>query len=530
MTSICVADAFYQVLRSHGVRTIFGNPGSNELPMLKHLPGDIEYVLALQEGAAVAMADGYAQASGRLGVVSLHSSSGAGNAMGNLTNSAAAHTPLLVVAGQQSRRYVPYHAMLTNVEAAQLADPLVKWSGEPLRPQDTPLLTSHAAFVAGAAPPGPVLLSVPLDDWDQPADDATLPHLTTRRVSGTPVVTDDAVAGLAEALTAAARPALVLGPGVDDPLGWESTVRIAESQTLPVWIAPSPSRAPFPTRHPHFRGPLPTGIGAVAEALSGHDLVLTLGAAVFRYHQYVDGAPLAPDTRLVGVTSDPAQASRAAAGTLLVGDPSDAAARLAARLPVRDAAPPAPLPGQPAPDSVDGAHSAQAILDAVDRGKPSDTVVVLEWTSADSLWGRLTIDRPQSYHFPANGGLGWGLPAAIGVAMAGTGRPVVALVGDGAMQYTPAALWTAARYRVPVTVVICQNGEYGALQRFSRFMGVPDAGYLDLPGLDPVSVARGYGVESRRLATLEELEDFVRAGARATGPRVAVVTQLSQRA
>lgn len=529
MTSTSVADAFYEVLRARGVTRMFGNPGSNELTMLKHLPEDIEYVLALQEGVAIAMADGYAQASGGLGVVNLHSSSGAGNAMGNLTNSVAGHVPLLVVAGQQSRKYVPLGAMLTNTGAMQLYDPLVKWSGEPLRPEDTPLLTSQAALLASSAPQGPVFLSVPLDDWACPADEGDAAQLAGRRAVAAPVLSVESLDEIAEALAAASSPVLVLGPCADTDAGWAATRLLSERRGMPVWVAPSPSRAPFPTRHPHFRGALPTGLGAVADVLAGHDLVLTIGAAVFRYHQFVDGAPLAPGARLVGVTSDPGEAARAAFGALYVGDPGDAATRLAALVADGSPAPTGALELPEAPPSQDGRHSAHAILDAVDRGKPDDAVVVLEWTSADILWARLSFDRAGSYHFPANGGLGWGLPAAIGVQLGDPSRPVVALIGDGAMQYTPAALWTAARYRVPVTFVVCQNEEYGALQRFSRIMDVPDGGYLDLPGLDPVAIARGYGVDSRRIDDLDELEEYVRGAATADGPRLAVVPQLSQR-
>lgn len=528
VTQPTVAAAFYDVVKAHGITRIFGNPGSNELTMLKHLPDDIEYVLALQEGAAVAMADGYAQASSTVGFVNLHASSGAGNAMGNLTNSAAGHVPLVILAGQQSRQYVPLNAMLTNVSATQLYTPLAKAGEEPLRAEDTPLLTSKCILLAGTAPRGPVFLSVPLDDWARPASADMLTQLVARKVPGSPVVDDAGIEAIAEAVASAQNPVLVVGPGVDDERGWAATVRLAEAQGLPVWVAPSPSRAPFPTRHPHFRGALPTGLGAVADTLQGHDLILTLGAAVFRYHQFVDGDLLPAGARLIGVTSDPDEAARSAVGTLYVGDPSHAAERLSQSVPTRTFAPLEPLVLEPATAGA-RAHSAASILDAVNRAKGDDAVVVLEWTSADQLWPRLDFTRAQSYYFPASGGLGWGMPAAIGVAMAVPERPVVALIGDGAMQYTPAALWTAAKYRVPVTFVVCRNGEYGALQRFSKLMDVPDAEYLDLPGIDPVSIARGYGVESHEVETLDELEEFVRGARNAQGPRLVVVKQESQR-
>jgi len=129
-----VRDAFYEVLRSHGITTIFGNPGSNELPLLSDLPDDFRYILALQEGAAIGMADGFAQATGRPVLVNLHAAAGTGNAMGNLLNTQWGHVPVIVTSGQQARRYTELKAYLTNVDAPKLAEPLVKWSHEPDAP------------------------------------------------------------------------------------------------------------------------------------------------------------------------------------------------------------------------------------------------------------------------------------------------------------------------------------------------------------------------------------------------------------
>ncbi|MDR6144075.1 thiamine pyrophosphate-dependent acetolactate synthase large subunit-like protein [Microbacterium foliorum] len=258
--------------------------------------------------------------------------------------------------------------------------------------------------------------------------------------------------------------------------------------------------------------------------------MLTFGAAVFRYHQFVDGDLLPPGASLLGVTSDPDEATRAGMGVLHVGDPSDAMERVAAAVDERPAGGDRWEPLAIERDSEGSApFSASQILDIVDHAKPDDSVIFLEWTSADALWWRLSVDRPRSYFFPASGGLGWGLPAAIGAGMAVPGRPIIALIGDGAMQYTPAALWTAVKHAVPVTFVVCQNEEYGALQRFASVMEVPDAPYLDLPGLAPADIARGYGVEVLNVADAADLADVVAGASSATGPRLVVVPQSSSR-
>src|ERR1700753_4017307 len=207
--AMTVTAAFYDVLRHHGVKAIFGNPGSNELTFLEGLPADMPYYLALNEGAAVAMADGVAQASGTPGFVNLHAAAGTGNGMGTLTNTANGHTPMVVLAGQQARRYVPVDALLTHVDAIKLAEPLVKWSGEPLRPEDAPALGSKALMLAKTAPAGPVYLSITLDDWHKPADAHALEQLLMRSISGHPVARESALAALVDAVDQASSPAMV---------------------------------------------------------------------------------------------------------------------------------------------------------------------------------------------------------------------------------------------------------------------------------------------------------------------------------
>ena len=188
---------------------------------------------------------------------------------------------------------------------------------------------SKAILTAGAAPAGPVYLSLPLDDWDEDADEAALAHLKARTAHDEPVVSQRALDELRGALGPAANPLMVVGPGIDDDAGWDGSVRLAELLALPVLVAPSPSRCPFPTRDPHYRGVLPSSIPAVSAAFEGHDLVVVFGAAVFRYHEFGEGDFLPRGTELWGVTSDPDEASRAPVGQLLIGSPSDALSRLA---------------------------------------------------------------------------------------------------------------------------------------------------------------------------------------------------------
>ncbi|MEU7048475.1 benzoylformate decarboxylase [Streptomyces eurythermus] len=496
-----IAHAF---LERQGLTTVFGNPGSNELPFLAGLPDGFRYVLGLHEGAVVGMADGYAQASGRPALVSLHSAAGSGNALGALTNAVASRTPLVVLAGQQVRPAIGPEAYLTNVDAPALMRPLVRWAAEPACARDVPRALAQAVFEARLRR-GPAFLSVPYDDWTADADE-NAPAVLERRVERAGAPGAEQGRRLAETVAAARRPALVLGGDIDTDGLFHDAVRLAERLGGPVWAAPSVFRLPFPNRHPLFRGVLPAGIEPVCRALSGHDLVLVLGAPVFRYHEHLPGRYLPEGTRLIQVTEDVSAAARAPVGEALVADPAAVTGLLLTALgapgpPVGDYRP------VPAPAGAEGPRlHPEEVFAALREEQPADTAYVVESTSTNSSWWRqMDLRRPGSYYFPAAGGLGFGLPGAVGVALARPGRPVVGVIGDGSANYGITALWTAARLHVPLTVVLLRNGTYGALRWFGELLGVPDAPGLDIPGLDFTRIAEGYGVSARQIGGVPEL-------------------------
>ncbi|MBC6463161.1 thiamine pyrophosphate-binding protein, partial [Actinomadura sp. HBU206391] len=328
-----VRETTFDLLRGWGLTTVFGNPGSNELPFLDGFPEDFRYVLGLHEGSVLAMADGYAQAGGRPALVNLHSAAGLGNAMGNLANARASHTPLVVTAGQQARAMIGLGSVLAEPAMTRVPEPQVKWAFEPARAQDVPRALSEAFHLAALPPAGPVFVSLPLDDWARDVDADEVAHLAARRVRSAGAATPDVVAELADRLSRAQAPALVAGPEADDERAFDLVVELAERLGAPVWTAPTPPRCPFPTRHPLWQGVLPPSIAGVAERLAGHDLVLVLGAPVFRYHAYRPGPWLPEGAELVAVSGDPAAAARAAFGDALVADVAAVAAQLLAALP-----------------------------------------------------------------------------------------------------------------------------------------------------------------------------------------------------
>jgi benzoylformate decarboxylase len=517
-----VRETTYDLLRAWGLTTVFGNPGSNELPFLDGFPPDFRYVLGLHEGAVLAMADGYAQATGRPALVNLHSAAGLGNAMGNLANARASHTPLVVTAGQQARAMVGLGSVLAEPAMTRVPEPQVKWAFEPVRAQDVPRALSEAFHLATLPPAGPVFVSLPLDDWAAEVDAAEVAHLAGRRVLAAGAAYPELVAELAGRLSAARSPALVVGPEVDDERAFPLVVALAERLRAAVWTAPTPPRCPFPTRHPLWQGVLPPSIAGVSEHLEGHDLVLVLGAPVFRYHAYRPGPWLPAGTELVAVGADPGTAARAAFGDAVVADVAAVAAQLLDALPStpsRPAPPPRARPAVPAPG--DAPFTADAVFAELARSLPADVRLVNESTSNTAqFWAHLDLDRPRSMFFPAAGGLGFGLPAAVGVALADPSRPVVAVLGDGAMHYGVQGLWTAAQLGLRVTFVVLRNNTYGALRSFVAQLGVADAPGLDLPGLDHVGIAAGYGVPGERITCAEELTIELARTAEQHGPRL----------
>jgi|HubBroStandDraft_6_1064221.scaffolds.fasta_scaffold18831_2 benzoylformate decarboxylase len=538
-----VREATYELLRERGMTTLFGNPGSTELPMLSDFPEDFRYVLGLQEAVAVGMADGYAQATGRPTLVNLHTAPGLGNGMGAIFNAQANKSPLVVTAGQQYRSLMTLQANLTNRDATRMPHPLVKWSYEPPCAQDVPHALARATHTAALAPRGPVFVSVPMDDWyAEVRSEEEVRHQTTRTVSGGAGLPDRAtLADLVRRLGQAANPALVAGPDIDAAGGWDTAVALAERARLAVYATPATGggRLGFPEDHPLFQAVLPPAVQPLGEMLAPHDFVLAVGTSVFPYYPNLPGPLLAPGTSLVAVTSDPDEAARAPMGDAVVADVAltlaalaeavtaaangsgTAAAGTGAEGPHRE-----PPPVRPAPEAVPltDPMSPSTAVRALAEVFPEDGIVVLESPSATpALRNQLRLGRPGSYYFSAGGGLGFGMPAAIGVQLACPDRPVVCVVGEGSAQYAVQSFWTAAAYRVPVTYVVLRNEEYAILKFFSLMEEVPGAPGLDLPALDTAAVAAGYGVNARQASDLEELRVELRRALASPEPELVEV-------
>ena len=492
-----VREAVLDLLRANGVDRVFGNPGSTELTFLQNWPNDIQYVLGLQEATVVAMADGYAQGTRRTAFVNLHSAAGVGHSLGNVFTAFRNQTPIVITAGQQERSLLPMAPYLFAERATEFPQPYVKWSIEPARAEDVPAAIAQAFAIAATPPCGPVFVSVPIDDWNK---DCT--PVTRRTLAGHPQPDPAALDAMADALAAARSPVIVMGSEVDRDGGWDAAVTVAERLGALVWVAPASSRAGFPEDHPLFAGFLPAAPEAIASLLAGHDVIAVFGAPVFTFHiagpcsLFDAGGPA-----IWQVTQTPASAAGAAAGTAIIGSPAGALATLATRLGQAERPAPAgrgaailPLAGGPL--------TAEQVLHHVGITMPADAIIAEEAPSHRVALQRFIPTRQSgAFHTMASGGLGWSLPAAVGLALAAPGRRVVAVIGDGSMMYSIQALYTAAQLRLPITVVVMNNAGYGAMRAFSKILDTPNAPGIDLPGLDFTALARGHGCHGVRVDT-----------------------------
>ncbi|MBI4610160.1 MAG: thiamine pyrophosphate-binding protein [Candidatus Rokubacteria bacterium] len=517
--------AFLEILKQEGVEVLFGNPGTTELPLMDGLAreGQIRYVLALQEAVAIAMADGYAQASGKLAAVNVHISPGLGNAMGMLYDAYKAGTPLLLTAGQHDQSMTLTEPVLWS-DLPPVARPYVKWSFEIHRLDELPRAVHRAAKVALTPPTGPVFLSLPVDVLNAEADlEPGEPTRVDARTRGS----RDAVEQAAKLLAKAKRPILVAGDSVAQSGALAELQEVAELLGVPVYLEGMANRCAFPFTHPLYQGAIPRLAHQIRPLLREHDLLFSVGGDLFTFSLPSDVEPLPEGLSIIHLDVDPWELGKNyPARVAIVGEPKATLPDLAAALRQRFNGGRHPeaqrrleqlrqkreqtiaeLKARAQAESDRVPITPLALVNALAEALPAEAVVVDESiSSGGGLRNLLRCQDPQSFFGLRGGGIGWGLPAAVGIKLALPGRPVVALVGDGSAMYTNQAFWTAARERLSIVFVIFNNRSYRILkQRVHALKGfaAQDDVYvgmdLENPLIDFVGLARSLGVPGERV-------------------------------
>jgi benzoylformate decarboxylase len=519
-------EALLEVLRSEGVRHVFGNPGTTELPLVDALAGvdDIAYVLALQEATAVGMADGYAQATARPAFLNLHTSAGLGNAIGNLTNAQANGTPLVVTAGQQDRRHLHHDPLLAG-DLVGLAHPVSKWTREVSTLGELGTIVRRAFQDASTPPTGPVFVSIPMDLLDEEGD---APVPAPSRIERSPAPEARVLDELATRLESAERLAIVAGDEVAAAGAVPALVAVAEALGCVVHGSPLHSNVVFPTTHPLWRNALPPSASAIASALGAYDTVLLVGGRAFMVYPYSPGPAVPDGVSLLHLAPDAHQLGRTWPTELgIAGDPRASLEALRSRLgtaaDLTDA--------RRARDEADArfdekAHEGYGIVPmppasaahALLRATPTGTPVVDEAITTGSYVRGYLRAEPGEYFFCRGGGLGWGMPAALGVSLARDRSPVLCVVGDGSAMYSPQALWTAVSQELPVVFAVVNNRQYLILKNYlrgmkaetvrtGRFVGMD----LDRPPVDFVALARSMGMTGTLVEKAGDVGDAVQA-------------------
>lgn len=536
--------AFLEILKQEGVEIIFGNPGTTELPLMDALAGDtsMRYVLGLQEATVVAMADGYAQASGKLGIVNLHAAPGLGNGMGMLYCAKMAGTPLVVIAGQHEQSFNKTEPILYD-DLPPIAKPFVKWTAEVTRLEDLPLMLHRACKVARTPPMGPVFLSLPGDVLNAEADI----ELGGATHIGTAIRGDiTSIAAAAEILARAERPAIIAGSGVAHAHAHAELVRLAEMIGAPVHFEGEATTNAFPTSHKLFRGPITRLTPWIRAWLDQHDVLFAVGADVFTLSLPNKVNPIPPGLKMVHLDADPWQIGKNySAHAAIVGDIKatlpEISDGIAARMSPaqsrnateRGAAMRATIADERATLTAQAVAAADkspiqplALMKAIGDAVPANGIIIEEALSSGG--GLRMFQKPdddQGFFGGRGGGIGWSVPGSAGVKLALPDRPVVVVVGDGSAMYTCQALWTIAHEKLAITVLVVNNRSYRILKQrlyntqgnaaqTDNFVGME----LVNPAIDYCGLARSLGVDAVYCKTLDEVTAALQRGVTSQQP------------
>ena len=522
--------AFVSLLRDEGVTTLFGNPGTTELPIMHALTeqSDVGYVLALQEAVVVGMADGYARASGKLAACNVHVAPGLGNAIGALYTAYMSGSPILITAGQQEQGHGLTEPLL-YAPLVPIAQPVVKWAVEVTRIEDLPRIVHRAAKVALTPPTGPVFISLPGDILNAVAP---LELGTITRVDTAVAPTGETIDTLCRKLIDVQRVVIIAGHDIVASDALAEMADFATALGAPVYQQTVSSGAHFPSEHPAFLGHLSRDQASVREILSAYDLVVCIGGDVLQMSVFSEIDPLPDNIEVVQLgLSDWDIAKNYAASLAIRADIRETLRVLTPRL--------IELGG------VDLGQRARASLTrlAADNWStrrvalreklaslsetvpissdwlmmrlvdhlPDEAIVVDEGITASRvLLSYLPLRHRYDYFGMISGGIGWGIAAAVGVQLAQPKRRVVAVIGDGSAMYCIQALWSAVNQRLPVIFVIANNGGYRIIkQRLKAFHGNDQFIGMDFkdPAIDVAGLARAFGMRASTVVNPEEFDE-----------------------
>ena len=543
MNRIGGGSAFLTLLKDEGVTHMFGNPGTTELPIMHAMRDhqDLEYVLGLQESLVVAMADGFSRATGKLTACNVHVAPGLGNAIGSIYNAKFTGTPMIITAGQQEQGHGLTEPLLYD-PLVPIAEPVVKWATEITRIEDLPRVIRRAAKIAMAPPSGPVFLSLPGDVLN---DEAGIDLGTSTRVNTRVRPADDVLDGLAERILAAKNPVILCGDEIVKSDALAEAADFAEALGAHAYQQTVPYGAHFLSEHVCYMGGLSRDQQHVRDTLSPYDLMIVLGADVLRMSVWSEVDPMPADMKVIqiglvdwemgknyaaeqAIGADVRETLRALTPMLKAKGGSALAEKAAASCKelaeINWSAKRAKITGGIAETGGGSPINPDWMTMQVVDALPANAVVVHEGlTSTRHLNNLLAYKDRYSYHGFASGGIGWAVPAAVGIQLADLDRPVCAIIGDGSSMYSIQALWTAAHKNLPMTYVIAANRSYRILkQRLKLFHQNEHYVGMDLddPIIDFVGLAQSLGLTAERVDEPDALKPALDKALANAGPNL----------
>lgn len=535
--------AFLALLKDEGVTHLFGNPGTTELPVMDALKDhpDMNYVLGLQESLVVAMADGFSRASGKLVACNVHVAPGLGNAMGSLYNAKFTGTPMILTAGQQELGHGLTEPLLYD-PLVPIAEPMVKWAVEVPRLEDLPRIVRRAAKIATTPPTGPVFISLPGDILN---NEAGIDLGASSRIDTAVRPSDASLKVLAERILKAKKPLIIAGDEIVKSDALAIAAEFAETIGAAAYQQSVGYGSHFLSEHVCYMGSLSRDQKSVRKLLSDYDLMIALGSDPVRMSVWdpVDPKPDEMPVVQVGLVDwDIAKNYAVELGvkadvrcTLEALVPAiremggeayakEAAARVDTLKACNWSAKREALTAKIAPEKDTKPINVDWFSLSIAQSMPKDVVLVNEsLTSGRHLTDLWPYKERYDYHALASGGIGWALPACVGIAIAQAPRPVCCVSGDGSAMYSIQSLWTAANMKLPITFVIANNGGYRIIkQRLLAFHGNAQFIGMDFndPHIDFTGLAQSMGVPGRRVEDPAELRGALEESFATPGPKL----------
>jgi benzoylformate decarboxylase len=544
MKEMTGAEAMFEFLVREGVRYVFGNPGTTELPLMDQFAArdEIKYILALHEDSALGIAAGYAEATGKPAVVNLHTNPGLAHALGNLYNVYRAGTPLIVTAGQQDTRAMLDEPLL-YADMLELARQHTKWCWEVHHAAEIPPALARAFKIAQTPPTGPVFLSLPVNVMEERAE-IELPPVTHigARVRGDLAKIKEA----ADLLATAKNPVIIAGDGSARSGALAELTKLAEMIAARVHAEPLNSLLVFATDHPLYAGPLFPNAKQTRGLLEGVDVIVAIGVNNLAPLVYTGTAMIPEGARMIQVDAGEHELGKTyAAEVAILADPrsaleeliealepftKSAAAELLNRrrelITARIAEARAKFSEHAVPPSADRPMSPAYVALEMRKAAPKNTVLVDESVTSTAFVRTLfTLNEPRTFFYAKGGSLGLGLPEAVGVKLAMPERPVICSVGDGTALYTIQGLWTAARYGLAIVFVVFNNASYMilkgglvAMKGASAESGIFTGMDITNPEVDFVKLAESMGLGARRVSKAAELRPALDWALNESGP------------